>query len=116
MKMDIPKSKKQADLIYKSTPQRDLALTFLPPGEDVYEYAPVFFLITGGGWGVENKQDILNCMVHSVEALRMKGFAVVSIDYRVCPEGVSVFDIITDCFAFQQLAKPCLQPLFSFCP
>lgn len=96
--MDIPKSRIQQELVYKNTPQRNLMLTFLPPIEDVYEFAPIYFLITGGGWVEEKRQNIMECMTDSIEILRMNGFAVVSIDYRVCPEGVSVFDIITDCF------------------
>ena len=43
--MDIPVGSTKQDLVYKSTPQRDLKLTFLPPITEKYEKAPVYFLI-----------------------------------------------------------------------
>lgn len=96
--MDIPKGNIKADLVYKSTPQRKLMLTFLPPNEIRYGAAPVYFLITGGGWHMEKRQSMLDFSAYSVEALRNEGFAVVSIDYRVCKENVIMREIITDCF------------------
>jgi acetyl esterase/lipase len=95
--MDTPKGVKE-NLVYKNTPQRNLELTFLPPVEKKYEVAPIYFIISGGGWHVESKQSMLNFSARSVEALRNEGFAVVSIDYRVCTEGVVMSEIITDCF------------------
>lgn len=96
--MDIPKGSIKADLIYKNTPQRDLMLTFLPPIKQKYEKAPVYFIIPGGGWHKETRQSMIDFSIQSVEALRKEGFAVVSIDYRVCGEGVVMSEIITDCF------------------
>lgn len=96
--MNIPKNNNQADLVYKNTPQRDLMLTFLPPIIKKYEKAPVYFIIPGGGWHMEVRQDMINFSNVSVEALRNKGFAVVSPDYRICKEGVVMSDIISDCF------------------
>lgn len=96
--MDIPQNAHQADLVYKNTPQRDLELTFLPPIEEKYEMAPVYLLITGGGWCVEKRHDVMGFLSNTIEGLRRNGFAVVSIDYRVYPEEVSIRDIITDCF------------------
>ncbi len=96
--MDIPKNNSQADLVYKNTPQRDLVLTFLPPLVKKYDLAPVYFLIPGGGWHMEVRQDMINFSTVSVENLRNEGFAVVCIDYRVCGEGVVMREIITDCF------------------
>jgi len=96
--MDIPKECIKADLIYKNTPERDLMLTFLPPIKQKYEKAPVYFIISGGGWHMMKRQDIIDFSIQSVEALRNRGFAVVSIDYRVCGEGVAMREIITDCF------------------
>ena len=96
--MDIPQNAYQSDLVYKNTPQRDLQLTFLPPLEEKCESAPVYFLITGGGWCVEKRHDVMVFLCSAIEGLRQKGFAVVSIDYRVYPEGVSIREIITDCF------------------
>ena len=96
--MDIPKESKKADLVYKNTSQRDLMLTFLPPTKKKYEKAPVYFIIPGGGWHIEERQSMIDFSAQSVEALRKEGFAVVSIDYRVCGEGVVMREIITDCF------------------
>lgn len=96
--MDIPKGNIKADLIYKNTPQRDLMLTFLPPTQKKYEKSPVYFIISGGGWHMIKRQDIIDFSIQSVEALRNEGFAVVSIDYRVCGEGVVMSEIIADCF------------------
>ena len=87
-----------ADLVYKKTPQRDLMLTFMPPLQKKYEKAPIYFLIPGGGWHVETRQSMIDFSIQSVETLRKEGFAVVSIDYRVCGEGVVMEEIITDCF------------------
>lgn len=96
--MDIPVGSTKQDLVYKSTPQRDLKLTFLPPITEKYEKAPVYFLIPGGGWSIEDRQAMIDFSNQSVEVLRNEGFAVVSIDYRVCGEGVVLREIITDCF------------------
>ena len=96
--MDIPKNNEQAELVYKNTPQRDLMLTFLPPLAKKYENAPVYFIIPGGGWHMEVRQDMINFSHLSVEALRNEGFAVVSPDYRICKEGVIMSEIIADCF------------------
>ena len=96
--MDIPKNNKQAELVYKNTPQRNLMLTFLPPLVKKYKKAPVYFIIPGGGWHMEVRQDMINFSKTSVESLRNNGFAVVSPDYRVCGEGVVMHEIIKDCF------------------
>ena len=96
--MDIPKGSIKADLVYKSTPKRELMLTFLPPVNKKYEKAPVYFIIPGGGWHKELRQDIIDFCLDSVESLRNQGFAVVGIDYRVCNEGIVMNDIIIECF------------------
>lgn len=96
--MDFPYGCVQADLVYKVTPQRDLMLTFLPPTVKKYDVAPVYFIIPGGGWHSEARNDMISCSAISVENLRNEGFAVVSIDYRVCRQEVVMREIITDCF------------------
>ena len=96
--MDIPKGSVYGDFIYKNTPQRELMLTCLPPIKENYEKAPVYFIIPGGGWHNEERQSMLDFSAKSVDILRNEGFAVVSIDYRVCVEGVGMREIITDCF------------------
>ena len=96
--IDVPKGNSTADLVYKCTSNRDLQLTFLPPHQEKYEKAPVYFLIPGGGWHVETRQSMIDFSLSSVETLRNEGFAVVSIDYRVYKDGVVMREIITDCF------------------
>lgn len=96
--MDIPKGNGREELIYKTASNKNLMLTFLPPIEKKYEYAPLYFIIPGGGWHSENRQSILDFSCISVQSLREQGFAVVAIDYRVCSDGVIMQDIITDCF------------------
>ena len=98
-KGSIPRGNQKADLIYKKTLQKDIYLTFLPPEKDVYEKAPVYFLIPGGGWHDEERESMFGFSETSLDALRKKGFAAVSIDYRVYKdEGVVIRDIVNDCF------------------
>lgn len=87
----------QTDYVYKVTPQRDLQLTFVPPNKPKYDKAPLYFVLPGGGWYVEERLGMLNYAKVSVGALLDEGFAVVAADYRVTPEGVFVADIIEDC-------------------
>ena len=87
----------QKDYVYKVTPQRDLQLTFVPPNKPKYDKAPLYFVLPGGGWYVEERLGMLNYAKVSVGALLDEGFAVVAADYRVTPEGVFVADIIEDC-------------------
>lgn len=97
--MDTPIDNSKRDLVYKNTPQRDLLLTFLPPTEEKYEYAPVYFVIPGGGWHSEKREDMLDMTKEAVEILRKNGFAVISIDYRTCrEENIVMRDILCDCF------------------
>ena len=95
---ETPNGNEKADLLYKRTLNRNLMLTFLPPTEKRYEKAPVYFLIPGGGWHIENRQSMIDFSIQSVEILRKEGFAVVSIDYRVCSDGAVMSEMITDCF------------------
>lgn len=87
----------QKDYVYKVTPQRDLQLTFVPPNKPKYDKAPLYFVLPGGGWYVEERLGMLNYAKVSVGTLLDEGFAVVAADYRVTPEGVFVADIIEDC-------------------
>lgn len=87
----------QTDYVYKVTPQRELQLTLVPPNKKVYDKAPLYFVLPGGGWYTEERLGMLNYARVSVNTLLQAGFAVVTADYRVTPEGVFVADIITDC-------------------
>lgn len=99
MKFDIPKDSRKQDLIYKTIGERELMLTFLPPLNEVYEYAPVYFIIPGGGWYSESRASMFDFSAPSVKALREKGFASVSIDYRTGAEkGIGMEETVSDCF------------------
>ena len=87
----------QTDYVYKVTPQRELQLTLVPPNKKVYDKAPLYFVLPGGGWYVEERLGMMHYAKVSVGALLDEGFAVVTADYRVTPEGVFVADIIEDC-------------------
>ncbi len=99
MGFDIPVNNDEQILIYKTAGSRKIALTFLPPVNSVYEYAPVYIIIPGGGWHTESRDDMLDFSKVSVQILRESGFAAVSIDYRVSDEdGIAMEEIISDCF------------------
>ena len=53
---DTPTGNQQADLIYKALGDREIMLTFLPPLKPVYEKAPVYLIIPGGGWHHETRR------------------------------------------------------------
>ena len=87
------------DYLYKNINGREIYLTFLEPIKNIYEKAPVYFLIPGGGWHYATRQSMIECSDISVEQLRKKGFAVVSIDYRTYNDDkVLMRDIIDDCY------------------
>ena len=74
-------------------------LTFLPPLSKIYEAAPLYFIIPGGGWHTEARQSMIDFSAESVSVLRRHGFAVVSIDYRVTKrDNANIYDILEDCF------------------
>ncbi|MBR4720452.1 MAG: alpha/beta hydrolase [Clostridia bacterium] len=86
-------------ITYKRTDETELKLTFLPPEKEIFESAPLYFIIPGGGWHTESRQSMLDFSEESVSALRNQGFAVVSIDYRVTDDGTTnMYDILEDCF------------------
>jgi acetyl esterase/lipase len=96
---DTPTGNQQADLIYKALGDREIMLTFLPPLQPVYEKAPVYLIIPGGGWHHETRQSMIDFSAPSVEALRNQGYATVSIDYRVVSEpNVVMRNLVNDCF------------------
>ena len=99
MGFDVPVHNSEQTLVYKAVGSRKIELTFLPPVNSLYEYAPVYFIIPGGGWHAESRDDMLDFSKLSVQRLRESGFAAVSIDYRVSDEeGIAMEEIISDCF------------------
>ena len=94
---DIPNHKGEQTLIFKRVGTREIPLVFLPPITPKYDRAPVYFLITGGGWHEGSARGMIGFSRASVDALRARGWAVASTEYRVTPEGATVDDIISDC-------------------
>ena len=96
--VSVPVDAGAQDLIYKVAGEQGIALTFLPPLTVCYEKAPVYFLISGGGWYMENRESMLNFFPLTVKQLRERGFAVVSVDYRVTEMGphITVEEEISD--------------------
>ncbi len=99
MNIDIPKNNNECDLIYKNAGEKSLSLAFLPPINNVYKKAPVYFIISGGGWQTMNNRGMIQFSKTSVDILRNNGFAVVSPEYRVTTQqNVGIIDCIEDCF------------------
>lgn len=73
-------------------------MTFLLPTKKIFDQAPVYFIIPGGGWHSENRQSMIELSQISVDALRKKGFAAVAPDYRVFLDGTHIEEAISDCF------------------
>ena len=96
--MDILARSPHIHHVYKKTPQRDLQLTYVKADNHKFDKAPLYFVIPGGGWYVEERLGMLNYARVSVNALLEAGFAVVTTDYRVTTEGVFLKDIVADCF------------------
>jgi acetyl esterase/lipase len=97
MPYDIPTHSGEQDLIYKRVGERELPLIFLPPTHKNYDRDPVYFIITGGGWHAGSARGMLGFSRASVDALRARGWAVASIEYRLTGEGATIDDIISDC-------------------
>lgn len=86
------------NLTYRTIDGKDLLLSFLPPLQEKYKKAPVYFLIPGGGWHSANRQSMIDFSKKSVAALREDGFAVVAVEYRPVGEKYKICDVIEDCF------------------
>lgn len=98
-KIIIPNTCEEAELVFKTVGEREIMLTFLPPTKNLYDKAPIYFIISGGGWEIEDRKAMIGFSKLSVDALRERGFAVVSPDYRtVSEDGINMIDVITDCF------------------
>lgn len=98
MPYSIPTSSTEEQvLVYKSVGDKQIHLTFLPPTCPKFDRAPVYFIIPGGGWHTASKEAMIGFSKKSSDVLRARGWAVVSIDYRVCPsDGVVMGGVISD--------------------
>lgn len=96
--LSIPDGTKMTEtLIYKKIGEKTLRMTFSAPTKKVYDKAPVYYLITGGGWNSCDRQGMIGFSGISSEKLRANGFAVTSIDYRIMQDGADMKAIISDC-------------------
>ena len=86
------------DLIFKKTQKRDLHIKIYGPIKKIYDKAPLYFLIPGGGWHTENIDDMVDFVSIVAEILQNSGYAVAGIDYRIASDGVIMSEIIDDCF------------------
>ncbi|MBR5922344.1 MAG: alpha/beta hydrolase [Clostridia bacterium] len=85
-------------VIYRTADGKDLFFTFLPPAKKLYDKAPVYFMIPGGGWHVADQIGMFNFMHASAKKLSENGFFVASISYRLADDGYRIDEIIGDCF------------------
>ncbi len=94
----VPQDGTAQELIYKTVNDRPLELSFRPPTRQVYDRAPVYFLIPGGGWHSETRASMLDFSRLSAAVLREQGFAVVGVDYRVTSTapGTTIDDEVSD--------------------
>lgn len=84
------------ELVYKTVGEQQLSLIFLPPLEQKFERAPVYFIIPGGGWHRADHRAMCEFSGRSAEALRRRGWAVASVTYRLIPEA-TLSQIVSDC-------------------
>lgn len=97
LRFDTPTSPVESNYAYKIVGDRRIELTFLPPTEKKFDRAPVYFIIPGGGWHEASKEAMIGFSRKSSDMLRARGWATVSIDYRVAPaDGVDMIGIVSD--------------------
>jgi acetyl esterase/lipase len=91
------------DVVYKTVGKRKLLLDlYYPTGErdEAVTAPPVVIYVHGGGWAAGNKQGIAKGAFKKVfQRLVEQGFAVVSVNYRLCKKGsdVTMRDCVVDC-------------------
>ena len=96
-RFDRPGNDAEQTMIYKRTKERDIRMEFRPPLTKVWEKAPVYVIIPGGGWCRAVAVDMLGFSAISVEALRKEGWAVASLEYRTAAENnVKMDTIVSD--------------------
>ena len=97
MLYNAPNGSGEQQLVYKRVGERAIPLIFLPPTQKRYDRDPVYFIITGGGWHEGSARGMLGFSRASVDALRARGWATVSIEYRLTSQGATIDEIISDC-------------------
>ena len=72
------------NVLYKTTPQRDLHLDIYYPETELKGEYPVVIYTHGGGWGAGNKSGAWKAKKGEVnQGLTKKGFCVVGVQYRL---------------------------------
>lgn len=101
---------RKLDVVYKRVDGRNLFLDLYYPTKNAAgPKHPIIFYTHGGGWAAGSKQGITNGSFKVVfEQLLGQGFAVASVNYRLCKKdsGVTMRDCVIDCKdAVRYLAK-----------
>jgi len=87
----------ERDLVYKKAGGADLALDLYRRKDRAADHAPLLVFIHGGGFVAGNK-DAVRLVSGPAAQLLDKGWAVASLDYRLCREGgPRLVDCIVDC-------------------
>lgn len=86
------------DYLYKKVNDREIYLTLREPTKKIYDKAPVYIMIPGGGWHSENRASMFDFAEYSVKELGENGIASVAIDYRVYnTDKVCMTEVVEDC-------------------
>ena len=96
MLYNAPNGSGEQEIIYKRVGDTEIAMYVMPPPEKKYDRAPVYLVIPGGGWHTTSYQSMIGFSRRSIDALRARGWATVSIAYRLTPHAV-IDEIISDC-------------------
>ena len=103
------KGEQQLNLVYKTIGKKELHLDLYYPGKKTDAKLPLIIYTHGGGWAAGSKNGIASPTFQALYlALLDKGFAVASVNYRLCNKGgtVAIRDCVTDCKdALRYLAK-----------
>lgn len=92
-----PQGNAEQEIVYKTVGDREILMYYMPPTQKKYDRAPVYLVIPGGGWHTTSYQSMIGFSRPSIDALRARGWATVSIAYRLTTEGATIDEIISDC-------------------
>ncbi len=76
------------DITYKVVKDKALKLDMYMPTVSKYEKTPTIFYVHGGFWAYGDKKGEIPYLIDLIDALREKGFLVVSVDYRLANKDV----------------------------
>lgn len=94
--VDSP-GKKLLNVVFKQTPQGPVYFDFYFPDKDTNSEKPVVIYTHGGGWAAGNKSGAASKTFGSVhKELLKQGFCVLSVDYRLATDGITMRDCVID--------------------